>query len=209
MALTPSEKQDARGDPTKDLVRVRFVPARSRAAKRSGNSPATSVVRSLPTDDAMARERVRAPVEPTSALEYALLYVNRHPTPPSPIPPTTQPHVRLALRPELSRGARGCARVLLIRSRMTPRAQLDQAKAGLAHGRKPQPPVRRRERLAEEALGQWDSASAYAAEAVKLDPRALRASGRATEIALWRRDTAASRDCWTKWARGSGQPRVH
>ena len=64
-------------------------------------------------------------------------------------------------------------------------------KAGLRHGRNVR--LLSTAAVAEEALGHWDSASAYAAEAVKLDPRDPSAYGRATEIALWRRDTAESR----------------
>ncbi len=189
VALTPSAKQTLAAIPTKDLGAYDSY-LRGLAIQRSGNSPPTLRRAIAAYRDAIGRDSSFALAWSDMGVAYSLLYVNSVPTRAVADSANVATAHGLALAPALPEAGAARATYLLTIGNDAVRAA-DLVKAGLQHGRNLR--LLSTAAVAEEALGLWDSASAHAAEAVKLDPRDASAYGRAVEITLWRRDTAMSR----------------
>jgi TolB-like protein len=194
VALTPAAKQTLAETPTDDLGAYDSY-LRGVALQQSGNSPATLRRAIAAYKDAVARDSNFALAWSGLGREYSLLYVNAVPTPAVADSADASTARAVALAPGLP-NAQAARAYFLVSVRSDAAHALEVAKTGLAHARNV--PLLSAAAVTEEALGHWENASAYAAEAVKLDPRDPSAYSRAAEIALWRRDTTAVRTWLSK-----------
>ena len=140
--------------------------------------------------DAVARDSRFALAWADLGTEYALLFTNSIPTPAVADSADKATARALALQPDLPEAHAARSNYYSFVRNDHARA-LEEAKAGLAHG--PNARLLSAAVNAEESLGQWDAATAYATQAYQLDPRAPTVLSRRALIAMFRRDTAGAR----------------
>ena len=192
VALTPAAKQDLASSPTKDLVAYDSY-LRGLALQKSGNSPA-ALRRALKAyNEAIARDSDFALAWSGAGREYGLLYTNGIPSPALADSADKATARALALRQDLA-DAHGARSSYYANVKNDFVHALEETKAGLATTRTA--PLLSAATIAAESLGDWEAAAAYAAEAIRVDPRDAAAFSRQAELAMWRRDTATARN-WT------------
>jgi TolB-like protein/tRNA A-37 threonylcarbamoyl transferase component Bud32/tetratricopeptide (TPR) repeat protein len=189
VALTPAARQTLAATPTTDLVAYDSY-LRGVAMELSDGSPATRHRAITAYRAAVARDSTFALAWSALGRGYAWLYGTSTPTPALADSADRATARALALQPGLADADAARAFFLFVVRNDNAHA-LEVVKAGLA--RSQTVTLLATAANIEQSLGQWDAAAAHAAEAVKLDPRDPSTYASAANIALWRRDTAATR----------------
>jgi eukaryotic-like serine/threonine-protein kinase len=189
VALSPEAKKSIEANPTKDLVAYDSY-LRGMALMRSGNSPPI-LRRSIGAfKEAIARDSNLALAWSGLGSASTLLFFNDVRSFALADPADKATARALALEPDLAE-ARAARSLFYTNVRSDYVRALDEAKTGLAHSQNAT--LLAAASSAEESIGDWDAAAAYATQATKLDPRNAGAFARDAQIALWRRDTTAAR----------------
>ncbi|HSU94339.1 MAG TPA: serine/threonine-protein kinase, partial [Gemmatimonadaceae bacterium] len=188
LALSPESKKSLETNPTTDLVAYDSY-LRGMALMRSGNSPPI-LRRSIGAfKEAIARDSNLALAWSGLGSASTLLFFNDVRSFALADSADKATARALALQPDLAE-ARAARSLFYTNVRNDYARALEEAKTGLAHSQNAT--LLAAASSAEESIGDWDAAAAYATQAIKLDPRNAGAFARDAQIALWRRDTTTA-----------------